>query len=638
MVHDEAVHDAHDGARQPLRAQVPLIPLSEVALTGIYEISKILTAPNRLEQTLSSVVNLLSSFLQMRHGVISLLADDGVPDITVGAGWNEGTDDRYRARLPEKAIGQVVATAVPLIAENVATHPSFSAADAEALGATGDTRVSFIGVPIRVASKVIGTLTIDRVWDGRTVFRLDSDVRFLTMIANLIGQTVMLHRAVSRDRERLMAESGRLQKELSELKPHVRERKKIFVDGIVGESPEIRALLDKINIVAKSSSPVLLRGESGTGKELIAKAIHELSPRAKGPFIKLNCAALPESVLESELFGHEKGAFTGAVGARKGRFELADKGTLFLDEIGEISAAFQAKLLRVLQEQEFERVGGNNTIKVNVRVVCATNRNLEEAVAHNEFRADLYYRISVIPVLVPSLRDRRSDIPLLATEFLDRFNRENGRHLTFERDAIDVLMGCGFPGNVRELENCVQRTATLAQSDGIDANDFACRHNECLSSLLWRSAHEHEPRHFSEHPLPIVAAPAVTPPPAPIAPAVESASVVRLPVGAPNGAAANGVGLNGNSLNGNSMNGSSLNGSGLNGSALNGSGLAGSAAAAAAIREPFCNEDDLSERERLVDAMERAGWVQAKAARLLGLTPRQIGYALKKHSIEIKRF
>ena len=174
---------------------------------------------------------------------------------------------------------------------------------------------------------------------------------------------------------------------------------------------------------------MLLRGESGTGKELIAKAIHELSPRAKGPFIKINCAALPESVLESELFGHEKGAFTGAINARKGRFELADKGTLFLDEIGEISPAFQAKLLRVLQEQEFERVGGNHTIKVDVRVVTATNRNLEEAVARNEFRADLYYRISVVPMLMPPLRERRSDIPLLAGEFLKRFNDENDRDI-----------------------------------------------------------------------------------------------------------------------------------------------------------------------------------------------------------------
>lgn len=566
-----------------LQTKPPLIPLSEIALTGIYEISKILNAPNRLETTLSNVLNVLSSFLQMRHGVISLLADDDVPDVTVGVGWNEGTDERYRARLPETAIRQIIATAVPLVAEDVATHPLFMT-DATALGAEGDVRVSFIGVPIRIGAKVVGTLTIDRVWDGRSVFRLDTDVRFLTMIANLIGQTVQLHRVVSRDRDRLMAESYRLQKELSELKP-ARERKKVHIKGIVGDSPALRSLLEQITIVAKSNSTVLVRGESGTGKELIAKAIHELSPRAKGPFIKINCAALPESVLESELFGHEKGAFTGALNARKGRFELADKGTLFLDEIGEISPAFQAKLLRVLQEQEFERVGGNHTIKVDVRVVTATNRNLEEAVARKEFRADLYYRISVVPILMPPLRERRSDIPQLAGEFLRRFNGENGRTLTFDSTAVEVLMGCGFPGNVRELENCVQRTATLAHGPAIMMEDFACRRNECLSAMLWKGSSEvAPPRLRPAIPLPVL--PAV-----PAGGATNTSTSPGQPATAPDPKPA------------------------------------GSAEA---------NWGQMSDRDRFIAAMEKSGWVQAKAARILGLTPRQIGYALKKHGIEVK--
>jgi len=565
------------------RPNAPLIPLSEIALTGIYEISKILNAPNRLETTLSSVLNVLSSFLQMRHGVISLLADDDVPDITVGIGWNEGTDERYRARLPETAIGQIVATAVPLVVEDVATHPLFTT-DAIALGAADDIRVSFIGVPIRIGSKVIGTLTIDRVWDGRSVFRLDSDVRFLTMIANLIGQTVQLYRVVSRDRDRLMAESHRLQKELSELKP-VRERKKVLIKGIIGDSPALRSLLDKILIVAKSNSTVLLRGESGTGKELIAKAIHELSPRAKGPFVKINCAALPESVLESELFGHEKGAFTGAISARKGRFELADKGTIFLDEIGEISPAFQAKLLRVLQEQEFERVGGNHTIKVDVRVVTATNRNLEEAVARKEFRADLYYRISVVPMLMPPLRERRSDIPQLAGEFLKRFNDENGRGLSLDASALEVLMGCGFPGNVRELENCVQRTATLAHGPSIVMDDFACRKNECLSAMLWKGHSEIAPLRLRP-----------------------SVSLPVLPRTAEGGA----------------------ENAGPSPGQPAAESVPASGEAVAATR------GTMPDRDRFIEAMEKSGWVQAKAARILGLTPRQIGYALKKHGIEVK--
>jgi Nif-specific regulatory protein len=566
---------------------VPVVPLNEIALTGIFEISKILAAPSRLEVTLANVVNLLQSFLQMRHGVVSLLADDGIPDITVGAGWSEGSDERYRMRLPQKAIDQVVATAMPLVAENIAIHPAFSSADLDALGASDTTRVSFIGVPIRIDAKVVGTLSIDRVLDERAVFRLDSDVRLLTMIANLIGQTVKLQRLVARDRERLMAESYRLQKELSELKP-AREHRKVHVDGIIGDSAALRGLLEKIAVVAKSNATVLLRGESGTGKELVAKAIHELSPRAKRPFIKINCAALPETVLESELFGHEKGAFTGALNSRKGRFELADKGTLFLDEIGEISAAFQAKLLRVLQEQEFERVGGNQTIKVDVRVIAATNRNLEEAVARHEFRADLYYRISVVPMLLPPLRERRSDIPLLASEFLKNFNSENDRALSFDASAMDVLMNCGFPGNVRELENCVQRTATLAPGGAIVRNDFACSHDQCLSAMLWKSA----PEDPQLRPLPIVPlALKPVPPPAGIANANAPSNVQPHAARAAPASAGAGVTSDGN----------------------------------------------MTDRDRVIAAMEKSGWVQAKAARLLGLTPRQIGYALKKYDIEIKR-
>jgi Nif-specific regulatory protein len=583
MVQSQAYVDESDSTRSSTHS----IPLSEIALTGIYEISKILNAPARLETTLSNVVNLLSSFMQMRHGVIALLADDGVPDITVGVGWNEGTDERYRARLPEWAIGQIVATAIPLVVENVATHALFGPADVAMLGAEGDATVSFIGVPIRIDSRVVGTLTIDRAWDGRTVFRLDSDVRFLTMIANLIGQAVHLQRVVARDRDRLMSESHRLEKVLSELKPS-RSRTKPCVDGIIGDSPAIRALLAKVVIIAKSQTPVLLRGESGTGKELIAKAIHELSPRAQGPFIKINCAALAESVLESELFGHEKGAFTGAVNARKGRFELANKGTLFLDEIGEISPAFQAKLLRVLQEQEFERVGGTATIKVNVRIIAATNKNLEDAVVRKEFRSDLYYRISVVPMLLPPLRERPGDIPLLANEFLKNFNKENERELVFDPSAIAVLKACYFPGNVRELENCVRRTATLAPGRAIVDDDFACQHNECLSSTLWKGHTElSSQRRPPEIPLPIL----------PVAAVAAAAATVDMPrvspaVGQP--------------------------------SAADGTGSSGI--------------EEATERGRLVDAMERAGWVQAKAARLLGMTPRQIGYALKKHAIEIRRF
>ncbi|WP_420969681.1 nif-specific transcriptional activator NifA [Bradyrhizobium sp. B120] len=584
MLHIPSAHERPTSLPETER-ELSVEPLRESALTGIFEISKILTTPCRLEVTLANVVDLLQSFVEMRHGIVSLFDDDGMPDITVGAGWSEGSDERYRMHLPRKAIDQIVATDRPLVAENVAAELAFSAADLEVLGASDDVSVSFIGVPIRIDPKVVGTLTVDRIRNDGSSLRLDYDARLLAMVANLVGQTVKLHRLFACDRERLMAEKDRLQKQLFELRQPVRERKKVHVHGIIGDSPALRGLLEKIAVVAKSNSTVLLRGESGTGKELVAKAIHESSSRAKRPFIKLNCAALPETVLESELFGHEKGAFTGAFSSRKGRFELADKGTLFLDEIGEISAPFQAKLLRVLQEQEFERVGSNQTIKVDVRVIAATNKNLEEAVARNEFRADLYYRISVVPLLLPPLRERRSDIPLLAGEFLRNFNSENGRTLTLEASAIDVLMNCGFPGNVRELENCIERTATMSAGPSIVRNDFACCHGQCLSAMLWKSSLD-EMTVQPAAPVPMPAK-SITP--------LSGAASPALPVG-------------------------------------------GELTSLASPGTVLVSGAKVADRERVIAAMEKSGWVQAKAARVLGLTPRQIGYALRKYGIEIKRF
>lgn len=564
-----------------------ILPSQEKSLSTIFEIAHTLTGLCRLEAKLASVIERLPSLVQMRRGIVCLFEHDGVPEIIVDHGRSEGRDVRCGGRLPQGAIDQIVATGRPLIVENVALHSIFSSSEVEMmLDAAGNTCVAFIGVPIEIDEKVVGTLSIDRIADNGTHAQLEDDLRLLTMVASLLGQTAKLHCTFVGDRGRLMDEEFRLQTQpSSELKPHGRERKKVQVEGIIGDSPALRAMLEKIELIAKSNSTVLLRGESGTGKELVAKAIHERSARAKRPFIKLNCAALTETVLESELFGHEKGAFTGAFNARKGRFELADKGTLFLDEIGEISASFQAKLLRVLQEQEFERVGGNQTIKVDVRVIAATNKNLEEAVASKEFRADLYYRISVVPLLLPPLRERRTDIPLLAARFLKNFNNENGRALVFDSSAIDVLMNCGFPGNVRELENCVQRTATLAHGPSITRDDFACWHGQCLSATLWKCG----PEQVARRPSPIISLPArLSMPPTQAAAHVQPVGSELTPLEPP--------------------------------------GRLNIGAA------------KITDREHVVAAMERSGWVQAKAARLLGLTPRQIGYALRRHGIEIKRF
>jgi Nif-specific regulatory protein len=249
--------------------------------------------------------------------------------------------------------------------------------------------------------------------------------------------------------------------ENTELKQQLKTRYRF--DEIVGNSGKMQEVFKIIERVAGSNATVLIRGESGTGKELVARAVHYSSPRATKPFIAVSCAALPETLLESELFGYEKGAFTGAVSQKAGRFELANGGTLFLDEVPEISPAMQVKLLRVLQEREFERVGGTKTVRVDVRLIAATNRDLEQAVANGEFRPDLYYRLQVIQVFLPALRERREDIPALVEHFVQKFNGPNGRNVRFvSPEAMDMLMAYSWPGNVRELENAIERGVVLA--------------------------------------------------------------------------------------------------------------------------------------------------------------------------------
>lgn len=558
---------------------------AHAALIGIYEISRVLTRPARLEVALSGVINLLASFLDMNNGLIALLDDQDQTSIVVGAGWCEATAREHFERLPERAVGQIVVSGMPLIVRNIAENSLF--ADWGEL-ATSDPCVqrSFVGVPIKGENRTVGTIMIERFGCSSSAHTLDEDVRFLTMVANLVGQTVALQTLVAKDRERMMAEHHRLEKEL-EQRVEIRNE---GIAGIIGESQAIRAVIEKVQLVARCNLPVLLCGESGTGKELFARAIHDFSPRKNGPCIKLNCAALSETVLESELFGHERGAFTGAVGLRKGRFELADGGTLFLDEIGEISPAFQAKLLRVLQEGEFERVGGSRTIKVDVRLVTATNRNLEAAVLSGQFRSDLYYRISVVPISLPPLRERREDVPLLAREFLHRFNKEHDISLTFSPGAMNVLRACDFPGNVRELESCVRRTAALTKSSQITENDFACTNGNCFSMLLGKSIIEKT---------------------------AQLANQPSVPVLGPAAGLGNHTHTDQELVQISSQTAST---------ALKFNGAVDS------------TEVVSGEYQRLVEAMERAGWVQAKAARILGLTPRQMSYALRKHNIAIKRF
>lgn len=263
----------------------------------------------------------------------------------------------------------------------------------------------------------------------------------------------------------------RLEEENIRLKEKVKER--FGLEGLVGKSPQMQRIYDLIEMVSQTDTTVLIQGESGTGKEMVANAIHLKSLRKNGPFIKINCSALPETLLETELFGHEKGAFTGAFRQRKGRFELAHEGTLFLDEIGEISPAVQVKLLRVLQERQFERVGGDETISINVRLICATQKDLKEEIQKGSFREDLYYRLNVVPIHLPPLRERREDILLLADHFINKFSKKMGKEVSgISEEAKNILFKYPFPGNIRELENIVERAIALLKGKVIQVEDL----------------------------------------------------------------------------------------------------------------------------------------------------------------------
>ena len=280
-----------------------------------------------------------------------------------------------------------------------------------------------------------------------------------TVVVSLIAQAFKVENVISDERQKLADENSHLRQELKE---------KYDFSHIIGSSGAMRQVYDQVTQVARSNTTVLLRGESGTGKELIAHSIHYNSLRSKKPFVKVNCAALPETLIESELFGYEKGAFTGADKRKKGRFEMADGGTLFLDEIGDLPPQTQIKLLRVLQEREFERLGGTETVKVNVRVVTATNKNLEEAIADGSFREDLFYRLNVFTIFLPPLRERKSDILLLAEHFLEKYELEHNKRIRrISTPAIDMLTSYHFPGNVRELENAIERAVLVCDANVI---------------------------------------------------------------------------------------------------------------------------------------------------------------------------
>jgi Nif-specific regulatory protein len=500
----------------------------ESELDTLFLVSQLLNSTHDLRSKLKGILEILHRRSGLHFGLIALrdIDDDSMGICEI---HGEGIDRSVRFQPGEGLVGAILDEGNTIVVEQIADEPRF-------LSRLGiyNPGLPFIGSPLAVGEgEVVGILAAQPC-DNRF---LGERARFMEMVANLIAQSVNMLRVMERKQSALASERDLLKQAL------VRNYR---FENIIGHSEPMLKVFDIIRQVAKWQTTVLIRGESGTGKEVVANAIHFNSACANGPFLKLNCAALPDTLLESELFGHEKGAFSGAIGQRKGRFELADNGTLFLDEVGEISASFQAKLLRVLQEGEFERVGGVKTLKVNVRIIAATNRNLEQDVADGLFREDLYYRLNVMPINMPPLRDRIEDIPELAKFLLNRISRQQGgRLLEIKESALRILMKHTWPGNVRELENRLERAAIMSADGQIDRDVMAST-------------------------------------------GLENEIVISRPV--------------------------------------------------AASKPLDLHMEDMDERERVIAALEQCGWVQAKAARLLDMTPRQIAYRIQTLNISVKQF
>ena len=418
----------------------------------LYRISQAMVHQQDLSSLLEEVLNILEKEMGMSYGTLTLRRPDtDIFDILASRGLTSQEKHRGQYHLGEGITGIVAKTGKPELIPEISKDTRFL----YRTGARKKEKAAFICVPFIHQRQVIGTMSIDRPSAEKS--ELLKDLNFLVLISNLLAEAVAGTREQIRERNSLLEENKRLKNELGD---------RFNPSNIIGNCNNMKNIYQQIAQVSDSMATVLIRGESGTGKELVARAIHQSSSRKNRPFISINCAALPENLIESELFGHEKGAFTGAASQRKGRFELANTGTLFLDEIGDISPVIQVRLLRVLQEREFERVGGTKTIEVNVRIIAATSRNLEKAISDGTFREDLYYRLNVYPVHVPPLRERRSDIILLADYFLDKYSKNYNKSVKrISSTAINMMMSYHWPGNVRELENCIERAILISTDE-----------------------------------------------------------------------------------------------------------------------------------------------------------------------------
>ncbi|MGA7105980.1 MAG: nif-specific transcriptional activator NifA [Candidatus Deferrimicrobiaceae bacterium] len=525
------------------------IATEKAEISAIYEVGKILTSTQNLTRALGTSLRTLQSLLGFDRAAI-LLPDPGTREIRmeVSAGYTAEECARARYVWGEGIIGKTMKSGGPTAIPDVRQEPTFLD-KTRAHGKASAGPLAYIAVPIKIGNEVLGVLAAERIGRARTQ-ALEADARTLTVVGCLIGQALKMHAAIDRLQEEFQRQRQEFEKKI---------RKTYRIENIVGQSKRMQEVFGQVVSVAPSRATVLLRGESGTGKEMVARAIHMAGPRAELPFITVNCAALPETLLESELFGHKRGSFTGAVDDRKGRFELASGGTIFLDEVGDIPLPTQVKLLRVLQEKKFERLGDSRTIAVDVRIIAATNADLERLVEEGRFREDLFYRLNVIPIFLPLLRNRREDIIPLTEHFLERFNTEHGKGVSFTPEALDQLVERRWQGNVRELENLVERTVVMAKTSVVGVPDL--------------------PR------------------------AIRLEAVAAMPEGR-----------------------------------RTPEGPAGKVPAGRGEIPPLPSSraDHLRnlEKEELRNALESTGWVISRAAKILGWTPRQVAYKMKKHSLK----
>jgi Nif-specific regulatory protein len=507
----------------------PLVRKNE-ELKAILQVSQVLTSSLDLEKNLHSAMEILASRLGMQRGCVFLLDPlSRELQIVAAYGLNRKEIQRGKYRIGEGIVGRVIQTGQPMFIPNIGEEPMFLNKTDSRPQKSG---ISFLCMPISLEGKTLGVISVDGIYTAKEG-NVDDDLRVLSIVASFIAQFVMLWTHL----RKAESECGYLRMQLKE---------KFSLPNIVGESAPFQHVLKLVRRVAATDTTVLLMGESGTGKELIAQTLHYQSRRSKQPFVAVNLAALPENLIEAELFGVEKGAYTGATVRRVGRFEAADQGTIFLDEIGELPLNLQVKLLRVLQERSFERIGSSEMLAVDVRVVTATNRNLMEAVAKGSFREDLYWRLNVVPIVLPPLRERGEDIPLLLNFYLDKFNRQYNRWVQLSPMAMSHLKAYDWPGNIRELANTIERLVIMSEKEMITENELP-------ANILHRKNTDSFQRD-----------------------------------------------------------------------------------------DPFTETEDLGsqmqqmERRRILQALKEAGCVQQRAARILGITPRQLGYRIQKYGIRLK--